>query len=154
MLTVVSENFDPTNRIIYCELWTHVPCEFFNVVPPCIVIEPLHMTSKWSSWGTTSKFRRSTERIIDENSIIYKYKIKSETFYVHKLHFLWIIRSVERRNFQVVPQDGRFHVSARGLYCNYNAICPIVSSCPKLPPTNIFVSGSSRTPLRKRECQR
>ena len=79
MLTVVSENFDPTNRI-YCVLWAHVPCDFFNVAPPCIAIDPLHMTSKRPSWGPTSKFPRSTERIIDANSIVYK------KFYVHKLY--------------------------------------------------------------------
>ena len=79
MLTVVSENFDPTNRI-YCVLWAHVPCDFFNVAPPCIAIDPLHMTSKRPSWGPTSKFPRSTERIIDANSIVYEYKIKSFMF--------------------------------------------------------------------------
>ena len=37
---------------------------------------PLHMLSKRTSWGTTSKFRRSTERIIDKTyriSIDYHY---------------------------------------------------------------------------------
>ena len=29
-----------------------------------------------------------------------------------------IIRSIEQRNFKVVPQDGRFDVSARDLYIN------------------------------------
>ena len=46
---------------------------------------PLHMLSKRTSWGTTSKFRRSTERIIDKNYIVYKYKIKSYKIYVHNL---------------------------------------------------------------------
>ena len=39
---------------------------------------PLALTSKRPSWGTTSKFRCPTERIIDGNSIVYKCKIKSK----------------------------------------------------------------------------
>ena len=56
------------------------------------------MTSKRPFWGTPSKFRRSTERIIDGNSI----QLPS------------IIGSVERRNVEVVPQDGRFDVISKG----------------------------------------
>ena len=32
-------------------------------------VDPLHMTSKWR---TTSKFKHSTEQIMNENSIVYK----------------------------------------------------------------------------------
>ena len=40
-----------------------------------IIFRPLALTPKRPSWGTTSKFRRSTERIIDENSIVYEHKM-------------------------------------------------------------------------------
>ena len=45
-----------------------------------LVYTPLALTSKRRSWRTTSKFRRSTEQIIDGNSIVYM-NIKCFTFY-------------------------------------------------------------------------
>ena len=81
------------------------------------------MTSKRPSWGTTSNFRRSTERRINENSIVYKYNIKvKNVMFINYIEFPSIIRSVDRRNFEVVPQDGRFDVSARGLL----SFCPLL----------------------------
>ena len=40
-------------------------------------IDPLDMTLERPSCGTRSKFRRSTEQMNDENSIVYKHEIKS-----------------------------------------------------------------------------
>ena len=48
-------------------------------------IDPLHMTSKWPPSGTTSKIRRSTECVIDENSIVYEHTFFYFLFYVYKL---------------------------------------------------------------------
>ena len=41
-------------------------------------IDPLDMTLERPSCGTRSKFRRSTEQMNDENSIVYKHKVKSK----------------------------------------------------------------------------
>ena len=40
------------------------------------------LTSKRPSWRTILKFRRSTERIIDKNSVVYEHKMSYFLFYV------------------------------------------------------------------------
>ena len=64
------------------------------------------MTSKRPSWRTTAKFRRSRVRIINGNSTVYKYKIKSKKLYVDKLlnfHRLFALLNAE--TFKVVRLD-------------------------------------------------
>ena len=55
-------------------------------------IDPKHMTSIRRIWRTTSKFRCSTEGIIDENSIVYKHFSSSKEISVMGLYSRFALR--------------------------------------------------------------